>query len=77
MFCPAFVADCLETLEEIAMRGRDDFRAAGGQELALVPSLNATPAWVDCVAALTRRQAGRVRATSNPPAIGRTAGSGG
>src|SRR5690606_14548569 len=45
VICPSFVADCLETLEEIAMRGRDDFLAAGGEELALVPSLNAHPAW--------------------------------
>jgi ferrochelatase len=46
------VADCLETLEEIGIRARDDFRAAGGQELRLVPSLNAHPAWVDAVVGL-------------------------
>ena len=54
VFCPAFVADCLETLEEIALRGRDQFRAAGGEELTLIPSLNATPAWADGVVALAR-----------------------
>jgi ferrochelatase len=47
--CPAFVADCLETLEEIGLRGREAFRAAGGEELTLVPSLNAHPAWVSAV----------------------------
>jgi len=46
VFCPSFVADCLETLEEIGIRARADFRAAGGEELVLVPSLNAHPLWV-------------------------------
>ena len=46
VFCPAFVADCLETLEEIGIRGRDQFRSAGGEALTLVPSLNAHPSWV-------------------------------
>jgi ferrochelatase len=55
VLCPAFVADCLETLEEIGMRAAADFRAAGGAELTLVPSLNATPAWVDCVCALAQK----------------------
>jgi protoporphyrin/coproporphyrin ferrochelatase len=49
---PAFVADCLETLEEIAIRGRDDFLAAGGEALTLIPSLNAAPVWVDAVVTL-------------------------
>ena len=52
VFCPSFVADCLETLEEIGLRARDDFRAAGGEELALVPSLNAHEAWVEGLAAM-------------------------
>jgi ferrochelatase len=52
VFCPSFVADCLETLEEIGMRARDDFRAAGGEELVLVPSLNAHASWVEGLAAL-------------------------
>lgn len=50
VFCPAFVADCLETLEEIGMRANEDFVAAGGQALELVPSLNAHPAWVSAAA---------------------------
>jgi protoporphyrin/coproporphyrin ferrochelatase len=53
--CPAFVADCLETLEEIGIRAREQFVAAGGEELTLVPSLNSTPAWVDAVVALSQR----------------------
>jgi ferrochelatase len=50
VLCPAFVADCLETLEEIGIRARDDFRSAGGEDLALIPSLNSHPDWVDGLA---------------------------
>src|SRR5262249_5188125 len=39
VLCPAFVADCLETLEEIGMRAKDQFTKAGGENLVLVPSL--------------------------------------
>ena len=46
---PSFVADCLETLEEIGIRAREDFEGAGGERLELVPSLNATDLWVDGV----------------------------
>jgi ferrochelatase len=52
--CPAFVADCLETLEEIAMRARDAFIQTGGEELRLIPSLNSDPAWVDAVTSWIR-----------------------
>ncbi len=44
--CPAFVSDCLETLEEIAMRGKEIFEEAGGKEFALIPCLNEHPAWI-------------------------------
>ncbi len=54
VFCPAFVADCLETLEEIGIRAKADFLAAGGEELRLVPSLNSEPVWVDAVVGLLR-----------------------
>ncbi len=50
VMCPSFVADCLETLEEVQIRGREQFIAAGGTELHLVPSLNSSPAWVRAVA---------------------------
>ncbi len=46
VFCPAFVADCLETLEEIGMRAKEQFIQAGGEDLKLIPSLNAHPTWV-------------------------------
>ena len=56
VFCPAFVADCLETLEEIAIRAKEDFLAAGGEDLILIPSLNSTPRWVDAVVDLVRKR---------------------
>ena len=54
VFCPAFVADCLETLEEIGLRARDQWLGLGGESLVLVPSLNASPAWVATLAALLK-----------------------
>jgi ferrochelatase len=54
VLCPAFVADCLETLEEIGIRARADFLRAGGESLTLVPSLNAHPAWVRALVQLVR-----------------------
>lgn len=52
VLCPAFVADCLETIEEIAMRGKESFVNAGGEDLLLVPSLNAHPVWLDALAGM-------------------------
>ena len=54
VLCPAFVADCLETLEEIGMRAAEDWHKDGGETLSLVPSLNAEPDWVEALAALVR-----------------------
>lgn len=68
VMCPAFVADCLETLEEIGIRAEADFRAAGGKALRLVPSLNATPAWIDAVVGLVQDVL--------PPAARRRVGAG-
>lgn len=45
--CPAFVADCIETLEEIGIRGRETFRNAGGEDLTLIPCLNDQQNWVE------------------------------
>ncbi|MFS8084470.1 MAG: ferrochelatase [Acidobacteriota bacterium] len=52
--CPSFVADCLETVEEIALRTRDAFLRVGGEELRLIPSLNSDPAWIDAVVSWIR-----------------------
>lgn len=54
VMCPAFVADCIETLEEIGLRGRETFRAAGGEELVLIPCLNDRPEWVTALVAMCR-----------------------
>lgn len=45
VICPAFVSDCLETIEEIGMRGKESFLEAGGQDLTLIPCLNEHPLW--------------------------------
>lgn len=45
VICPAFVADCLETIEEIDGRARNTFLEAGGEQFETVPCLNAEPAW--------------------------------
>jgi len=58
VLCPAFVADCLETLEEIGIRARASFLAVGGEAFTLVPSLNSHPRWADAVAGLIRREIG-------------------
>lgn len=53
--CPSFVADCLETLEEIGQRGQEAFRAAGGTHFVLVPAVNAHPDFIQCLADEARR----------------------
>ena len=67
VMCPAFVADCLETLEEVGLRAREQFLASGGESLTLVPSLNAHPAWVDAVVRLVREADGAVPAATSSP----------
>ena len=57
VMCPAFVADCLETLEEIGIRGSETFTSHGGGQLTLIPSLNSSAPWVDAVADLARAAA--------------------
>lgn len=55
VLCPGFAVDCLETLEEIAIRDRARFIAAGGESLEYIPALNAGQAHVDTLAELVRR----------------------
>ena len=57
VLCPAFVADCLETVEEIGIRGKEQWHALGGEAFVLVPSLNAHPVWVEAVADMIRARA--------------------
>ena len=53
--CPAFVSDCLETLEEIGIRGKESFLSAGGTEFALIPCLNEHPLWIDSLEKMVRQ----------------------
>ncbi|MBO9563213.1 MAG: ferrochelatase [Niastella sp.] len=52
ILCPAFVSDCLETLEEMGEEGREIFLHAGGEEFTLIPCLNVHPAWVKALKGL-------------------------
>jgi ferrochelatase len=54
VICPSFVADCLETLEEIGIRGWQSFRDAGGEELTLIPCLNEHPLWIAALEKIVR-----------------------
>jgi ferrochelatase len=54
--CPGFAADCLETLEEVAMEGRDEFLEAGGSDFAYIPCLNATETGMAMLETIVRRE---------------------
>ena len=56
VICPAFVSDCLETIEEIGVRGRDAFLQAGGAQLILVPCMNEHPKWIDALERMVTRR---------------------
>ncbi|HAH37197.1 MAG TPA: ferrochelatase [Algoriphagus sp.] len=49
VFSPAFVADCLETTVEVGEEYKEEFEELGGEKWDLVPSLNSTDTWIDCV----------------------------
>jgi ferrochelatase len=55
VICPAFVSDCLETIEEINMRGRETFLSAGGKEFTQIPCLNEHPLWIEALEKMIRR----------------------
>ncbi len=56
ILAPAFSADCIETLEEINMQGRETFMEAGGEQFAYIPCLNDSPAGMDMIEAMVRRE---------------------
>ncbi|WP_130471670.1 ferrochelatase [Candidatus Magnetaquicoccus inordinatus] len=56
VICPGFVSDCLETLEEIGMRGRDSFLYAGGEYFQRVTCLNDAPIWLSALQQITREE---------------------
>ena len=47
--CPAFVSDCLETLEEVEIREKENFMAAGGEQYTFIPCMNIQPQWVAAI----------------------------
>jgi ferrochelatase len=49
VFCPAFVADCLETVYEVTTEYGDEFKALGGEHVQLVESLNDSPLWIEAL----------------------------
>jgi protoporphyrin/coproporphyrin ferrochelatase len=54
--CPAFVSDCLETLEEIQVEGREDFMKAGGEEFSVIPCLNERTDWINTLVKLVNTE---------------------
>ena len=54
VICPAFVSDCLETLEEIAVQGKETFQEAGGGEFGMIPCMNEHPRWIEALERLIR-----------------------
>ncbi|KFC63824.1 Ferrochelatase [Devosia sp. LC5] len=56
ILAPAFSADCIETLEEIAMQGKETFMQAGGEQFAYIPCLNDSPDGMDMIEAMVRRE---------------------
>jgi ferrochelatase len=51
--CPGFPADCLETLEEIALEGKESFLHAGGKVFQYIPALNESPVWIEALGTIT------------------------
>jgi ferrochelatase len=70
---PAFVADCLETLEELGLRAAESFRRAGGEILHVVPCLNARDDWADAVVDIAREAAPWLAAPRAVPGAATTA----
>ena len=56
VFCPGFVADCLETLEELGIRAREKFHAAGGKSMRLIPCLNEAPEWITALGQISKEK---------------------
>ena len=56
IICPAFVSDCLETLEEIAISGKETFLGSGGESFTMIPCLNDSPLFVKTLKQLIEKQ---------------------
>jgi ferrochelatase len=55
VMCPSFVSDCLETIEEMGIRGRETFLKAGGGEFELIPCMNENPQWISALEKMVGR----------------------
>jgi ferrochelatase len=56
LFAPGFSADCLETLEELAIRGKEQFLGAGGTHFAYLPCLNDSPGGIEMLRSIIARE---------------------
>jgi ferrochelatase len=61
VFCPSFVADCLETISELGLEAKEDFMHLGGEQWAVVPCLNTEPLWIHCLKDMVLRLDGARR----------------
>jgi len=61
VICPAFVSDCLETLEEIAIRGKESFLEAGGESFTAIPCLNTNLKWTETFASYCNKAEGNYK----------------
>jgi protoporphyrin/coproporphyrin ferrochelatase len=73
VMCPGFVADCLETLEEIAQEAREAFLEAGGERFEYIECLNTEPAWIDALASVAEQHLAGwdTRVAPDPAALAR------
>ena len=69
IFCPGFPADCLETLEEIAMEGKEIFIEHGGNDYRYIPCLNNSPAWINALHAIAADHMATWPLTDESPAV--------
>ena len=69
VMCPGFVGDCLETLEEIAMEGKEIFLTNGGGEYRYIPCLNEDPNWLNALSALVQQHLGGWITTPEDPVL--------
>lgn len=63
--CPSFVADCIETLEEIGMGGQELFLREGGREFSMIPCVNDDPLWVEGFSELIKNLTPGKKATND------------
>jgi ferrochelatase len=74
VICPGFTSDCLETLEEIGMEGREAFLHAGGKEFTYIACLNDQQEWISALCAISQQHMGGwdTHITTDPVERGRS-----